>query len=46
MSKRYERGSKMEEKRKNNWVPRKRSHSGRYGEFRADLRGMSEAAVK
>lgn len=46
MSKRYERGSKMEEKRKINWVPRKRSHSRQIwriqSRFEGDVRGCSE----
>ena len=35
----------MEEKRKTNWVPRKRSHSKHTGRMQSRLREMPEAAV-
>ena len=36
----------MEEKRKTNWAPRKRSHSKHTGRMQSRLREMPEAAVK
>ena len=35
----------MEEKRKTNWAPRKRSHSKHTGRMQSRLREMPEAAV-